>query len=630
MSESYTNRTFHLRYFLQILAVAGISSYLLIFQFNGFAVGLAFAAAALTAYSMGLFHHMQLSHESFKAHPAVIRLGSLLGTLTWRGPMAAPIRYAALHKVHHAHSDQKSDPHSPVNGIFHSFLGWMWNFDPFFARFDSYKTLAPRLAGDRFIVYFDGHVDRLQAYYGLSVLAVATITAALLSHPKPWTVGLTFSLYLVFLKTAFVLVLANAVDVVNHKVGYRNFKTSDQSSNSAFMGVIHLGGAISWHNNHHAKPAYFSVKARPWEIDMHLLMVRALAFFGLTWDIKTWDGTRTLEPSTSNNQLRRGKQMTLRDLHGKDPWKVAVMIVQRLGLWAVTLAALSALYQSAPWVWTITLSIPLLAIAAISLQNLALVGHEGTHFNLAIRRLNSVRLGNTVSALVPFHANMGFGISHSLHHKFTNTNRDPDKTLFGRESSLWGRLVRSRRKATMNYLNKTWDVAQGRISLSDKEALGFNTQTLQRLAKENLLVVGISLGGYAALIPVFGFPLLAALLSSYLAAAIFSGLRPYLEHVGTGSKDGFNARTFTSRAMNLVFGQINFHHAHHRYPGVPAYRMAALQNYLVQNDEEGSISTTSWRTLGELLTTGTYGTIDTQGSKEECNNQTFVKFAQNG
>jgi stearoyl-CoA desaturase (delta-9 desaturase) len=37
-----------------------------------------------------------------------------------------PISYAKSHRYHHAHSDTDKDIHSPVHGIFHALLGWMF------------------------------------------------------------------------------------------------------------------------------------------------------------------------------------------------------------------------------------------------------------------------------------------------------------------------------------------------------------------------------------------------------------------------------------------------------------------------------------------------------------------------
>jgi stearoyl-CoA desaturase (delta-9 desaturase) len=52
------------------------------------------------------------------------------------------------------------------------------------------------------------------------------------------------------------------------------------------MGIVHLGGAISWHNNHHAHPAYFYVKRKWWEFDAHYMTLRILESLGAVSNIK--------------------------------------------------------------------------------------------------------------------------------------------------------------------------------------------------------------------------------------------------------------------------------------------------------------------------------------------------------
>ena len=66
-------------------------------------------------------------------------------------------------------------------------------------------------------------------------------------------------------------------------------KPQIKSTNSFLMAGIHLGGAISWHNNHHAHQEYFTVKKNWWEFDIHHIFLRLLQRFGLVWDIKILD-----------------------------------------------------------------------------------------------------------------------------------------------------------------------------------------------------------------------------------------------------------------------------------------------------------------------------------------------------
>lgn len=257
----------------------------LFFAFDLRLFGMAFGLAMLTAYSMGIFHHMQLTHLSFESHIWVTRIGALLGTLTWRGAFAAPLKYAAVHTVHHNHADTELDPHTPESGVFHAFMGWFWRQQKALYKWQEYHRYVPeKWKADPVLRFLDKYPDLLQVIFG-GLLFLAG--------------GWKFVLYGVFVKTWIVLWAANAVDVINHTVGYRNYDSKDKSTNSFLMATLHLGGAISWHNNHHAHRDYFSVYKHWWEFDVHRKFLQTLEFFGLVWNIRVLDDSATDERTSS-------------------------------------------------------------------------------------------------------------------------------------------------------------------------------------------------------------------------------------------------------------------------------------------------------------------------------------------
>lgn len=279
--ESFSSKSFQGVYLIEAVVVhAGAVASLFFFTWK--ALLFAFGSAALFAYSMGIFHHMLLTHWSFDCHPALRRVGGLLGTLTWRGPFSGPVRYAAIHKVHHAFSDTAADPHSPREGLFHAMMGWFWWHSSRFRDFESYAPMVKRVSQDPWLSWMDRRVLGLQVLWGVVCFVGGWVFGDLEN-------GLRYLLFGVFVKTVIVLYAANAVDLINHTVGYRNFDTDDTSTNSLLMFALHLGGAISWHNNHHAHAGYFSVKSRWWEWDAHLLVLRFLSLFGWVSNIAVLD-----------------------------------------------------------------------------------------------------------------------------------------------------------------------------------------------------------------------------------------------------------------------------------------------------------------------------------------------------
>lgn len=71
----------------------------------------------------GNIYHRYWSHKQFLATEFFIKITSVLGLFIMVGD---PISYSKSHRYHHAHSDTDKDIHSPVHGIFHALIGWMF------------------------------------------------------------------------------------------------------------------------------------------------------------------------------------------------------------------------------------------------------------------------------------------------------------------------------------------------------------------------------------------------------------------------------------------------------------------------------------------------------------------------
>ena len=68
-------------------------------------------------------YHCYWSHKQFSANPLFLKITAVLGLLVMVGD---PISYAKSHRHHHRYSDSEKDIHSPMHGIFHSLIGWMF------------------------------------------------------------------------------------------------------------------------------------------------------------------------------------------------------------------------------------------------------------------------------------------------------------------------------------------------------------------------------------------------------------------------------------------------------------------------------------------------------------------------
>jgi fatty-acid desaturase len=287
--ENHNQTTFVGENLLQVIVIHIVALAIAPFYFSWPVFLFAIGTALFFGYSMGIFHHMLLTHRSFKCKRWIENLGTLFGTLTWRGPFAGPIRYVAMHKIHHAYADTEMDPHTPTKGFLFSLLTWFWQMPLGFTRLEHYETYVPEMATDPFHRFLDQNVNLVQLVWGL----ICFIVGGFLGNAPGFDTGnaTAFFIYGVFVRALLSIYLINAVDLVNHTIGYRAYETKDNSTNSFLMAAVHLGGAISWHNNHHAHQHYFTVKKNWWEFDVHYQFLVLLSRFGWVSDILVLDQT---------------------------------------------------------------------------------------------------------------------------------------------------------------------------------------------------------------------------------------------------------------------------------------------------------------------------------------------------
>jgi beta-carotene hydroxylase len=227
--------------------------------------------------------------------------------------------------------------------------------------------------------------------------------------------------------------------------------------------------------------------------------------------------------------------------------------------------------------------ISLTFIAGYGFFMLAGTAHEGFHFTLHRKPVVSASIGMIFSACIPGFIAIGFTLSHWKHHRYTNTDDDPDCEQFCRYSGFWSRLLFARLTANSAYRRVALALVRGRID-EDLASNGLSVKTLQRLCLINIvwhlaLMVGlVILCFYAPLLAVCTF------IAPLLATMMITGLNPYQEHAATGIDLHTKARTRTSPLFTLLMLGTNYHLEHHLYPRVPCWRLPALHLWLVNTD----------------------------------------------
>lgn len=198
--------------------------------------------------------HRWASHRSLEVKKSIEPIMIYFSFLSCQGH---PLWWAAMHRgYHHRNADTESDPHSPQHGLWHAFHGWILKHDPSSVNF---KFVTDLLRNNL--------LKKSVNFYEIVILITWIIIGA---------INLDFLLWGLILPAVVFLHLEGLVNSLCHgKIGYRNFDTDDQSSNSMILGYLNWGNG--WHNNHHHRPSSFdfgkSVSGNKWEFDPSCLIL---------------------------------------------------------------------------------------------------------------------------------------------------------------------------------------------------------------------------------------------------------------------------------------------------------------------------------------------------------------------
>lgn len=242
------------------------------FTWEGFWIGLILYFLTGIAISVG-FHRL-FTHRAFTTYRWV-RLGfAFLGGLAGQ----AHIRWWALmHRMHHAETEGKGDPHSPVHGFWWSHFLWTMVRIPEDEMEEFEQKFIPDLLEDPVLL----RICRLEVPFHI-LLALSLLCGGWVYGG--WAAGLSWFLWGLCLRTVLLLHLTWSVNSVAHKWGYRNYKTQDTSRNIPLIAFVTIGEWL--HNNHHHSPTAANFSRRWWEIDPGYHLICFLSWCGLAWNIK--------------------------------------------------------------------------------------------------------------------------------------------------------------------------------------------------------------------------------------------------------------------------------------------------------------------------------------------------------
>jgi stearoyl-CoA desaturase (delta-9 desaturase) len=241
------------QYIINILGMLGVAYAVITLNFYLLVMSyLLHVVYKLFAYNIAL--HRYFSHKSFKTTPAKHKFLCWVSTIIGAGP---PFLFSSAHRHHHVYSDTDKDLHGPTKGIIKTIY---WDMIP------SNTSQVKKFAID---VYRDHTASKVQRYY--YIVWYSAIITGLLFFPMALFFGLLVP-HVMFRWHAGIFV--NTLTHRNSKLNYRNFDTTDNSSNNSFIGMITLGEG--YHNNHHNNPSNYKFSQKSTEYDLTSWTIKKL------------------------------------------------------------------------------------------------------------------------------------------------------------------------------------------------------------------------------------------------------------------------------------------------------------------------------------------------------------------
>jgi len=218
-------------------------------------------------------YHRLLTHNSFQTYRPVRWALALLGSLTGEG---SALTWVANHRMHHQYSDKDGDPHSPRDGGLWSHMVWFMPNQGKIWKTTLYEHYIPDLYKDPVMRFLDKTFLLWHWVVGMATLLIA---AAIWDWYTAWS----FVVWGVFVRMVYSMHITWFVNSATHKWGYRNYQTTDDSTNLWWVGLAAFGEG--WHNNHHAYQRMAKHGHKWWEIDMTYWAILTMEKLGLAWNV---------------------------------------------------------------------------------------------------------------------------------------------------------------------------------------------------------------------------------------------------------------------------------------------------------------------------------------------------------
>jgi fatty-acid desaturase len=269
--------------YLVPIATVHVLALLALVPYNFSWLGLGMMLAGIHLFGtlgINMCYHRLLTHRSFTVPRWLEHTFTTLAICCLED---TPVRWVATHRLHHNHSDEETDPHSPQQQFWWGHVGWLFRRNPSLRTLAFYQKYARDILSDPYYMYLEKNPASV-VYIYFAQMAIF----AVLGFLGGWMMGglgagyqLAASMVVwgVLVRTVVVWHITWSVNSLTHLFGYKTYATGENSRNNWLVAMLAAGEG--WHNNHHHDPASASVQHRWWEIDLTFYVIRSLEAVGL-------------------------------------------------------------------------------------------------------------------------------------------------------------------------------------------------------------------------------------------------------------------------------------------------------------------------------------------------------------
>ena len=229
-------------------------------------LGLIIATVILTQITIAcvtIYLHRCKSHRALTLHPIVSHFFRFWLWLT-TGMVTA--HWVAIHRKHHANTDVKGDPHSPVVlGLKEVF----WRGAELYRKASKDTAMIEKYAHDCPTDWVERNLYSKYSALGITIMAFLDLFFFGIPGITIWAIQMIW----------IPLWAAGFINGIGHYFGYRNFECKEAATNIIPWGFW-IGGE-ELHNNHHAYASSAKFSVRPWEFDLGWFYIKCLALVGL-------------------------------------------------------------------------------------------------------------------------------------------------------------------------------------------------------------------------------------------------------------------------------------------------------------------------------------------------------------